>query len=385
MLLIKNGRIFDNKRGFIKGDLLVSNRLICEISPAIEADACEIIDAAGLYVLPGFIDIHTHGVNGLDVMSSSYEVLDKMSLSYATKGVTAFLPATTTAPLLKIVETLEEVGSAVKRGTSGARLLGANLEGPFINRKYKGAQPEEYIIYPSPELIESLISKSDNSIRIITLAPELDCAIDIIRDFRGRGITFSAGHCGLNYNSSVQAFRSGVSHITHIFNSMPGIHQREPGLVGAALDDDDVTVEVIPDGIHVYGPIVRMIYKCKSADRMAIVTDSSMAAGLADGEYVFGGRRILVKGNESRLDNGALSGSTLTMCDAVRNCVDMFGIPLEDAVKMATATPASIINIQDRKGSLTPGKDADITIMNDMYDVKMTIVEGKTVFRTQDF
>lgn len=233
MLLIKNGRIFDNEKGFVKADLLISDSLISEISQHIDAEDCETIDATGLYVLPGFIDIHTHGVNGLDIMSCSLDDLDRMSLSYASKGVTAFLPATTTSPLTKIVEALERIENAVKYGTSGAKVLGAHLEGPFINPKYNGAQPEEYIIYPSFELIDSLISKSGNNIKIITLAPELEGANDIISRFKNSGITFSAGHCGLNYNSAIEAFQSGVSHITHIFNSMQGIHQREPGLIGA--------------------------------------------------------------------------------------------------------------------------------------------------------
>ncbi|MEG6612726.1 N-acetylglucosamine-6-phosphate deacetylase [Pseudoclostridium thermosuccinogenes] len=379
-MIIKGGSVCSFGNGFEKKDIMVEGSIIKKIDGEIDAHGEEVIDASNYYVLPGFIDIHTHGGNGNDTMDATYEALDNMSKFYASKGVTACLPTTMTAPIKDIVKALENIRDTVKRGTSGATILGVNLEGPFISKKYKGSHPEEYIVSPSIELIEGFIEKSGDNIRVMTIAPELDGVDEIIEHFKGRNIVFSAGHTAVNYKEGMKAFEKGFNHVTHLFNAMMGIHHREPGFTGAALDNDQVTVELICDGIHINPAVIRMVVKCKTCGRVALITDSTMAAGLEDGEYTLGFEKIFVKNGEARLENGVLAGSTLTLIDAVKNMVNKFGISLEETIQMATLVPAKAIHVDDRKGSIDVGKDADLVILDKDLNVVKTIVMGRVVF-----
>lgn len=381
MEIIRNGFVFSTDEGFAKKDLLINEGKIVEIGENISDNGALCIDAENLYVVPGFIDMHTHGAFGYDLATASCEDIDKISVFYANKGVTAFVPTTITLSVVNIVKTLENISRRIEMGTSGARILGINLEGPFINRKFKGAHPEEYIMHPTVELIESFVKKSNDNIRIITIAPELDGVYDIINYFKNRRIVFAIGHSALDSNGAQEAFEHGITHVTHLFNAMPGIHHREPALPGAALGNDNVTVEIIADGIHINPAIIRMVAKCKPSGKVVLVTDSSMAAGLDDGEYFLGEQKIVVKNREARLASGVLSGSTLSMIDAVQNMIKKFGIPLEETIKMVSDTPSKIIKVDDVKGSLLPGKDADIVLLDGDLNIKMTIVEGRTVFK----
>jgi N-acetylglucosamine-6-phosphate deacetylase len=381
-MIIKNGLIYDVKQGFKKNDLLIDNGKIVKIGREITNNVDEVVDADGFYVVPGFIDLHTHGAYGFDTMTATCEELDKMSLFYASKGVTAYLPTTITAPVVNIVRSLENVGRRIKMGTSGAKILGVNLEGPYVNSKFKGAHPEEYIMHPTVGFTQELIKKSQDNIRMITLAPELDGVNELIEYFKHSSIVFAIGHSALNSNGAQQVFSQDITHVTHLFNAMVGIHHREPGLAGAALDNDSVTVEIIADGIHINPSIIRMVVKCKSPEKIALVTDSTMAAGLDDGEYFLGEQKVYVKNKVGRLSSGVLSGSTLTMIDAVRNMVNKFKIPMEHVIKMASCTPSKIINLNHKKGSIDIGKDADIVLLDGELNVKMTIVEGRVVFKS---
>ena len=380
MIIIKNGNVFCPDGVFRKKDVLIGEKSIIAVEDVIAGNSADTLDACGLYVMPGLIDIHTHGAYGHDMMGSGYDKLSSMSMFYASKGVTSFLGTTMTSPVVKVTEAIENMRLAIKEGLPGARMIGIHLEGPFINRKFKGAHPEEYIIHPSIELLERFIEKSEGNIRMVTLAPEMEGTGAIIEYFKKRNLVFSAGHSGLNYSEALKAFNSGVTHITHLFNGMSGLHHREPGLVGAALDNDDISVELIADGIHVHPSVIRMAVRIKTSRSAVLITDSNMAAGLADGEYVLGDQKIILRNREARLENGALAGSVLTMIDALKNMFFNFGIPLEDAVKMATATPARIIRIDDKKGTVLPGKDADIVLADENLNVKMTMVEGKVVY-----
>lgn len=380
-MIIKSGLIYDVKQGFKKNDLLITNGKIVKIGREIAGNVDEIVDADGFYVIPGFIDLHTHGSYGFDTMTATCEELDKMSLFYASKGVTGYLPTTITAPVTKIVRALENIGKRIEMGTSGAKILGVNLEGPYVNNKFKGAHPEEYIMYPTVGFTQELIKKSRNNIRMITLAPELDGVNELVEYFKHDNIVFAIGHSALNSNGAQQIFSQGITHVTHLFNAMVGIHHREPGLAGAALDNDSATVEIIADGIHINPSIIRLVVKCKFPEKIALVTDSTMAAGLDDGEYFLGEQKVYVKSKVGRLSSGVLSGSTLTMIDAVRNMVNKFKIPIEHVIKMASYTPSKIINLNHKKGSIDIGKDADVVLLDGELNVKMTIVEGRVVFK----
>jgi N-acetylglucosamine-6-phosphate deacetylase len=210
--------------------------------------------------------------------------------------------------------------------------------------------------------------------------PNLAIRSVFLMHFKGSGITFAIGHSELNSSGAREVFGKGITHVTHLFNAMTGFHHREPGLAGAALDNEDVTVEIICDGIHINPSVVRIIMKCKPPEKVAIITDSTIAAGLEDGEYYLWDRPITVRNSEARLNNGVLSGSTLTMEDAVKNMVNRFGIPLEDTIIMASDTPARIVGVSSRKGGISPGRDADIVFLDDSLNVRLTMVKGRVVY-----
>ncbi|MCX7922884.1 MAG: N-acetylglucosamine-6-phosphate deacetylase [Clostridia bacterium] len=380
-MLIKNGNVFNPDRGFERKDIVVKNGTIERVEDSVvDTRLYSIIEASDCYVVPGFIDIHTHGISGYDTMSVEGENLDRMSLAYAAQGVTSFLPTTITSPLDKISGVLRKLKLAIEKGTRGAEIIGINLEGPFINKLYKGAHCDENIVIPSIPLMEYFIEQSGGYIRLVTIAPELEGAMDLLVEFSQSKIKFAAGHSALEYNNALQAFHNGITHITHLFNAMPGIHHRKPGLVGAALEDKGLTVELIADGVHIHPSIIKMVAKCKTDDKIVLVSDSTMAAALSDGEYELGGRKIVVANGEARLEDGTLAGSVLTMIEAVKYMVKNVGICLESAIKMATLAPAKVIGVEHKKGNILPGMDADIVVVDKDLNIKKTIVGGRLVF-----
>lgn len=385
MKLIRNGFIFENDKSFIRKDILINNRKITKIdtkiNDEIDENFLEVLDAEGCLVVPGFIDIHTHGANGFDIMKSDYEALDCLSCFFASKGVTTFLPTTMTDSIDNTDRALRSIRNAIEKGTTGARIIGINMEGPFISPEYKGAHPKEYIIEPDPQIIKKFIHESGNNVRIMTLAPELKGIKEIVNKFSGEGIVFAVGHSGIDFISVKGTFDNGFRHVTHLFNAMTGLHHRAPGLVGAALDSDNVTVEIIPDCIHVDPAVIRATIKCKTPERVVVITDSILAAGINEGRLPFGGQQIIVKDGAATLENGILAGSTLTMIDAVRNMVLKVGVSLEDIIKMVSSNPAKVINIYDRKGSISEGKDADLVILDEGLNIRATIVEGAIVYQ----
>jgi N-acetylglucosamine-6-phosphate deacetylase len=383
--LISKGFVFNKNEGFEKKDILIEGNKIIKIEESVTTDPTdlEFTDADGYYVVPGFIDIHTHGACGCDFMHSTEEDINSLSLFFASKGVTSFLPAIMTASMEDIYCALGNIRNAIKAGTSGAKILGINLEGPFINPEFKGAHPTEHITVPTPALLNNLMERSGNNIKLITVAPEISGGMEIPEYLKEYGIKFSIGHSGLDYKSSVRAFKSGFEHITHLFNAMEGLHHRKPGLVGAALDDDRITVEIIADGIHIDPAVIRIILKCKTTHNVVLITDSISGTGLAVDWYTLGGQKIHVEKGVARLENGVLAGSTLTMVDSVRKMVREFNVPLEDAVRMAAVNPARVLNIHKRKGSLEEEMDADLTILDKDLNVLMTFAEGRIVYKNR--
>lgn len=350
------------------------------------------VDARGDYICPGFIDIHVHGGGGADVMDGTRSALHTIARSHVRHGTTGFLATTMTAPherLLPVIAVVREAVAADRGGadTSGARVLGLHLEGPYVNPARAGAQNPTHMRGPSSSELEQLLEAAGDSWRVITLAPELPGVPEAIATLVERDIRVSMGHTAATYAQGKAAIAAGATLLTHTFNAMNPLHHREPGLIGAVLDDGTVFAEVIADGLHVHPLMMRLLYRLKGAEGIVLVTDAIRAQGCGDGEYTLGDLTVTVRDNEARLHDtgagatpGALAGSLLTMDAAVRTMVHQVGVPLHEAVRMASYNPAAAIGLTHTKGSLERGKDADIVVLDDALQVQKTVVAGRIVY-----
>jgi len=351
-----------------------------ELSTATLTGA-EVIEAKDKFITPGYIDIHVHGGGGSDVMDGDYEAINQIAITHSHFGTTSFLPTTMTMNKDKIIRSLRSICEAVKKGTAGAEILGIHMEGPYINSEKKGAQREEDIKKVSLEEFLEFNQASGNLIRLVTIAPEMPGAIDFIKYLDKQKIIISVGHSNATYAQVQAGIQAGLSHVTHTFNAMRGLHHREPGVVGAALTSPELTVEVIADGIHIHPVVIKILIKARENEKIVLITDAMRAAGLKEGTYDLGGQEVTVNKGQARLKDGTLAGSVLTMDKAVKNMVSKVGVSLAKAIQMASFNPAKSIGIDDKKGSLEPGKDADIVILNKNLETELTIVAGKIVYR----
>ncbi|HTM63605.1 MAG TPA: N-acetylglucosamine-6-phosphate deacetylase [Gammaproteobacteria bacterium] len=331
------------------------------------------------YLVPGFIDMHIHGAGGFDVMDGSAEALEQISLSLAKEGVTGFLATTMTASDEAITKALEVIPEAVK-SVSGAAIIGVHLEGPFISPEKIGAQNSKFVMPPDFELFKKWQKVSGDHIRIVTLAPELENAIPLIRSLRASDVIAAIGHTNATYDQTMEAINAGGNYATHLFNAMRPMLQREPGTVGALLMAHGVTVELIADGVHLHPVIYEIAYKLKNKERLLLVTDAMRAKCMDEGCYDLGGQDVHVKNNKAVLDDGTLAGSVLSMPHAIKNMMKFTGCTLEDAILMASYNPASILKLGSKKGSIDVGKDADLVVMDKNLEVKMTMRGGEVVF-----
>ncbi|KUO68571.1 MAG: N-acetylglucosamine-6-phosphate deacetylase [Clostridia bacterium BRH_c25] len=330
-------------------------------------------------ILPGLIDMHIHGANGFDTLDASYASLNGISKYLSCNGVTSFLATTVTADMRKIEKAVVNVAECIVKGTDGARVLGSYIEGPYITSEYKGAHPESLIRELDRDEIEAMIEKANNTVKVFTIAPEKQKSTEIIKYLTEKGIKVSMGHTNATYDEAIEAVESGASIAVHLFNGMRVLHHREAGLVGAALNDDRINIELICDCVHVAVPTMQIIMKCKNNRNIILITDCMMAGGLPDGEYTLGELKVLVKDSVARVESGSLAGSTLRLIDAVRNMTEKVGVPFETALKMATINPAKVLGIEREAGSIEQGKAADIIAINEDYEVIFTMVGGRIV------
>lgn len=344
----------------------------------------EIIEAQNKFIVPGYIDIHVHGGGGSDVMDGEYEAIKQVATTHSRFGTTAFLPTTMAMTKDKIIKSLKSIHEARLKGTGTAEILGIHLEGPYINPEKKGAQKEEDIKKVSVEEFLEFNQASGNLIRLVTIAPEMPGAIDFIRWLHQQGIIVSVGHSNATYNQVQEGIQVGLSHVTHIFNAMRGLHHREPGVVGAALSSPKLIVEMIADGIHLHPMVLKMLTQIKESEKLVLITDAMRATGFKEGNYDLGGQEVIVTQGQAKLKNGTLAGSVLTMDKAVKNLVTKVGISLLNAVQMASYNPAKCLGIDDKKGSLELYKDADIVILNKNLGTELTMVAGKVVYRRKE-
>jgi N-acetylglucosamine-6-phosphate deacetylase len=370
MQVIKNVKLI-TKKEILENQAVIFDAQVREIVPEGTAPAgLEVLDGAGNFLAPGFMNLHIHGCNGYDTMDQDPQALPQIAQSLVKTGVTSFLPTTMTMDFTRITQSLAQIRLWMRQ-SSGAQILGCHLEGPFINAVYKGAQDAAHIIKPDFALIRPYA----DVIRMVTLAPEISGSSEFIAACRQHRILVSLGHSQASYEQAIAAFAAGATHITHTFNAMPSLHHRTPGLIAAALLND-VTCELITDNVHVHPAIQRLLVKLKGTAQIVLVTDSIRACLLQDGDYDLGGQSVRVCGNEARLSDGHLAGSVLTMNRALKNIIANTGIPLWEAIAMASLNPAKELGL-DRKGRIEPGADADLVLFDPDFNIRTTIVAGQ--------
>lgn len=374
MKAIINGKLV-TPNGIIENKVLIFNETIQRIQDEVPTD-CSVIDAKGMYIAPGLIDVHVHGSCGADTMDQTVEAIELISAGVVKNGVTSFLPTTMTMSPAHIYGALDKVRECMNQPLNGAKVLGAHMEGPFINAIYKGAQPEQFIIKPSYEFIQDYT----DVIKLVSYAPEMDENYSFTKEVKEKtDITLSMGHTNATYNQAKEAFACGCSHVTHLFNAMTPLNHREPGVVGAALTSD-VFTELIADTIHVNKQLFQFVLDNKGKQKMVLITDSMRAGCMKDGQYDLGGQAVFVKDGAARLESGNLAGSVLTLNKAIYNFCQNTNATLDEVIHMASLNPATSIGVADRKGSLEIGKDADIAIFDEEMNCYLSIVEGREVY-----
>lgn len=373
----KNAYIYTEDFRFVKGGFSVEDGKFCNVLEEKEDAA----DLQGAYVIPGLIDVHTHGNSGADFSDGDIAADVKMAKYLASVGVTSFAPATMTLPYETIANALA-AGRVVRDAKPGeygthARLLGAQMEGPFFSEKKKGAQNGEYLRLPDFAAFDKLQKDSDGMILIADVAPELEGAAAFVAKAKDC-CTVSIAHTDATYEEAKAAIDAGVTHLTHLYNAMPSIHHRKPGVIGAASENAAVTAEIICDGIHVHPSSVRMAFKLFGAQRFCLISDSLRCCGMPDGEYELGGQQVFLKDNVARLADGTIAGSATNLYDCMVNAV-LFGIPKEDAIRAATYNPARELRRLDCVGSIANGKFADFIICNANLSRKAVYIGGVEV------
>lgn len=375
MKCIINGKIILENE-ILENKVLVFEEKILDILDEAPNN-CEIIDAQGKYVSPGFVDIHIHGNMGRDTMDATEEAITTIAKSIVRHGVTSFLPTTMTMDKESVYNALDAVKDLMGCGEGRAEILGAHLEGPFINQKYKGAQNEAFIINPSYEFVE----KYKDVIKVITYAPEQDESFEFTKEVvKNTDIALSIGHSKATFKQAREAINLGARNITHLFNGMTPLNHRNPGVVGAGLTSD-VYCEIIADTIHISKDLFQFILDNKGEDKLILVTDSIEAGGLEDGEYSLGGQKVIVKDSQARLESGSLAGSVMPLNKMVYNFLNNTDLDMRKVVRLAAINPAKSIGIDKTKGSIEIGKDADIILLDEDVNCYMTINKGKIVYK----
>ena len=373
---IINGDVFDLNEGFIARDLHTDGPLI---APASGDDIT--IDATDCYVIPGLVDVHFHGAVGEDFSDATADGLQAIADFELSQGVTYICPAGMTLPEDQLEQICKNTAAHRRKDTTGAEVVGVHLEGPFLSFAKKGAQNAEYLHEPDSDMLARLQAAAEGSVRLVTVAPEEPGGIEFVRKATEMGITVSVGHTIADYDTAKAAFEAGACHATHLYNGMPPLHHRAPSVIGAAFDTPGVKAELICDGIHIHGAMVRFTFQLFGKERMVLISDSLRATGMPDGQYPFGGQEIEVHGNRATIVGHpeTLAGSVTSLMGCLRQAV-AFGIPLEDAVRACTYNPAQTIKIDDRAGTLDIGKEASIVLLNkEDLSVKKIIFKGKEI------
>lgn len=358
-VIIRGGQVFQEDGTYRKQDIYIEDHKI--VSSREEVTEAKVIDARGLKVVPGLIDIHSHGAVGCDFSDGSVTGLKKILRYQKACGVTSFCPTTMTLPVKKLLQVMESAFMAGAEEDQAA-IAGINMEGPFLDPARRGAHREEFIVPPDVDLFRKCQEACKGKIRLVTLAPNVKGADRFLEEVKGE-VTVSLGHTDADYENAKSAFDRGASHVTHLYNAMAPFRHRTPGLVGAAFDSPHVMAELIADGIHVHPSVVRSTFAMFGRDRIVLISDSTMAAGMEDGMYRLGGQDVTVRRGKAQLADGTIAGSAVNLFECMKSAV-RFGAKEEDAILASTANPAKSIGIFDKVGSITPGKKADLLLLD---------------------
>lgn len=360
---------------FIKAIVEFDNGKITHIHPygSQEVD----VDYGDQRILPGFIDVHTHGAYGFDTNDAEEAGLRNWSKNVVEEGVTAFCPTTITQSVDVLTKAVANVAKVYEEGYEGAEIVGIHFEGPYLNVKYKGAQPEEFIIPPTVEQFQHYQNAAKGLIKLITMAPENDPNFALTRYLANNGVAVTIGHSACTFEQATFAVANGAKSFTHVFNGMSPFHHREPNLIGSAFRFRDTYGEIIADGVHSHLDNVNTLFTAKGKDTVVMITDSMLAKGCPVGKYIFGGQEVEMYPDGSvHLADGGLAGSTAKMNVCLRNVIEKALIPVEYAIDACTINPAKLINVDDRKGRLTVGYDADIVVLDQEYNIVQTYCRG---------
>ena len=370
---ITGAKVYTEHHIFEEKDVYVKDGLFSE-----SYDTEETVDAAGLMLIPGLVDIHFHAAMGHDFCDADQEGLEAIARYEAQHGVTAICPATMTYSEEILEKIMENAAGFRKRGPveNAAELVGINMEGPFISEKKLGAQNPQYLNLPDIAMFERLQEKSEGLIKLVDIAPELKGSMEFIEKL-STSVRISLAHTCSDYETAVRAFEAGASHMTHLYNAMPGITHREPGPIIAALEKG-AEAELIADGVHVDPAMVRFTFNTFGDEKVILISDSMEATGLPDGEYSLGGQSVTVKGNRAVLtrDPGTIAGSATNLFDCMKTAVLKMGIPLESAIRAASENPARSIGVFDRYGSIAPGKAACGCFVDQQLNIKKVLLRG---------
>lgn len=382
--------MYGEERQIAHGYIRVAEDHITEIGCAAELDSALLQGAVQLppswAIVPGMIDVHIHGAAGADTMDATEEALEIMARALPAEGTTAFLATTMTQDQELIERALKNTALYIegKNEAGKAEVLGIHLEGPFISEVRAGAQPPGAIRLPDVALFREWQELAGGAIRLVTLAPEQVGGLELAAYLKQTGVVASIGHSDATYEQTVDAIKAGVTHATHLYNGMRGMHHREPGVVGAVLLRDEIKVEMIVDGVHACPEMIDLAYRLKKAEGIILVTDAMRAKCLGDGHYTLGGQDVQVEDGKAILEDGTLAGSNLKMKDAAQNMMSFTKCTLEDVIRMTAENPAKQLGFWNRKGSLRAGKDADFVVLDEEMQVRMTFCRGKLAYQHQE-
>ncbi len=382
-IALTGGRIITPFRVLKDGVLIIEDGKISELGKSSETKipkGCKVYDVKGKRICPGFVDLLTHGGAGYGFADDSEVSIANISKYLLKHGSTTVLASLFAKPERLLLKDLRRLADYIEQHPE-SNIRGIHMEGPYLNKQLKGAMNESYLWQPSVESWNKIWKASKGQIKIMTIAPELPGAVGVMQAAAKEGVVLSIGHSTASYDEVENAIDNGAAHVTHIFNAMEPFHHRHPGVILGALLHNELKIELIADTLHVHPAVMELLLKLKGASGIILVSDSIRAGGMHEGEYEFADQKIYMKAKKAVLADGTLAGSTLTLNMAVKNMVETAGAKITEALRMASLNGAKVINLDHKKGILAVGKDADIVVLNDNYEVNMTILGGKIAYQ----